>query len=171
MVLLQYSQPLTQKVTRAITLAAILLEAGRFIIPPWQKLLAGLTFFKSEEKKGRLTGAFYFIVGALVVVTFFPRDTALISLAVLAFADSLAAIAGRLKPFKKLYGDKSLSGSLFFFIVSAFFIFLYGSFSMGVVLLLALMVTFVELFSPANIENSLLAIISAILVESAKHFL
>lgn len=171
MVLLQHSQSLTQSVLRAMTLVAILLETARFIIPHWQKFLKRLTFFKMEEKNGRLTGAFYFAVGALAAVTFFPRDTALVSLAVLSFADPLAAIVGRLKPVKAIYRDKSLGGSLFFLIVAVFFLSLYSSFSVVMVLVLALAITLVELISPANVENTLLAIISAILVESAKHFL
>jgi dolichol kinase len=65
-----------------------------------------------ELEDGRLPGAFYFLVGTALAATLFPMNTARYSVECLAWADPVAAWAGRSIPSPKFHKSASLAGCL-----------------------------------------------------------
>jgi dolichol kinase len=65
-----------------------------------------------ELEGGRLPGAFYFLVGTALAVTLFPMNTARYAVECLAWADPIAAWAGRSIPSPKFHKSASLAGCL-----------------------------------------------------------
>lgn len=65
-----------------------------------------------ELEDGRLPGAFYFLVGCTLAVSLFPMNTARYAVECLAWADPVAAWAGRSIPSPKFHKSASLAGCL-----------------------------------------------------------
>ena len=102
-----------------------------------------------EKQKNILTGASYYLIGCLFVVYFIHDESIIMaSLLVMSISDSIAAIIGIKYGKTKIYNNKSLEGS-FSFLVSTLIIlnFFIPSLSMIKLIFIAIMLTFVELFS------------------------
>ncbi|MEA1992825.1 MAG: SEC59/DGK1/VTE5 family protein [Euryarchaeota archaeon] len=69
-----------------------------------------------KHEQGGLGAHVYFTAGALVVVFFLERNVAIASTLMLTFGDGLAAITGKSFGRIKIYGEKTLVGSLSCFI-------------------------------------------------------
>lgn len=69
---------------------------------------------KSEDTK--LSGASYMLISAVISLIIFPADIFFISFTVLIVCDSLAAIIGTIWGSHKILGNKSMEGSVAFFI-------------------------------------------------------
>lgn len=67
---------------------------------------------REEEKKGSLTGATWVLIAAFTVIALFPKPIAILALLFMSFGDSVAAILGIAIGRIKLFGDKTLEGSL-----------------------------------------------------------
>lgn len=67
-----------------------------------------------------IAGTTWLIVGVLAIVLFFPRPIVLLSLLFLAFADPIASLVGILYGKDKIFGRKSLQGTLAGFAVCTF---------------------------------------------------
>jgi dolichol kinase len=65
-----------------------------------------------ELEDGRLPGAYYFLVGTALAATLFPMNTARYAVECLAFADPIAAWAGRSIPSPNIHKSASLCGCL-----------------------------------------------------------
>lgn len=76
-----------------------------------------LHYFMREHEKEKMTGIFFYLLGAGLSLLFFTHRIASISIFFLIFADPLSSIVGVLYGKKKITPTKSLEGSL-----SAFFI-------------------------------------------------
>lgn len=87
--------------------------------------LAGPIMRQSEVHK--LAGTTYLITGVLLVTAIFPREIVLLTILFLAFADPIASYFGIRYGKDKIFGEKSLQGSLAAFVVCAVitFVFLY----------------------------------------------
>jgi dolichol kinase len=70
---------------------------------------------RENEKKG-FTGSTYFMCGTFFTILLFPRDIAIVSLCVLVISDTCASVVGISIGRIKLVGNKSLEGTLAFFI-------------------------------------------------------
>lgn len=107
-----------------------------------------------KAKKIRLTGASYVILSALCANVLFSQEIAIISLGVMLISDSFAAIFGKAFGRLKIL-DKTLVGSVTFFLFSVAVIMYFSYFMNGQIIqynflkiiLVALCATFVELFS------------------------
>lgn len=73
---------------------------------------------RESEKKGGLSGATFFMIGTLITVSCFSKIIAIIAICVLVISDTAAAIFGKLIPSKKIIDEKSIAGTLAFFITS-----------------------------------------------------
>ncbi len=101
---------------------AFAVEFLRFTQPAFRDLFnRTLGFLLREGERRHICGATYWLIGAFLVVFFFPRHVAVFSLYMLIVSDSLAAWVGRSAGKIHLANGKTLEGSLAFF-VSAFLI-------------------------------------------------
>ena len=117
----------------------------------------------SEESK--LTGATYVFISILFISIFFSKETALASLLIMSISDPFAALVGRsFGSFSIL--NKSLEGSISFFVITFLILFLLN-FDSLVILTVASFCTIIELFSKKiNIDDNLLVPICASLLLS-----
>lgn len=67
----------------------------------------------------KLSGTTYLLTGVLIVVLLFPRDIVLLTMLYLALADPLASLIGIKYGKDKLFGHKSLQGTLAAYVVCA----------------------------------------------------
>jgi len=80
-----------------------------------------LSFFGSlmrREELKNITGHSFYVLGLLILVIFFPKQIALLSLLYLAVGDPAASIFGTLFGRHKIFGSKSLEGALANFVFS-----------------------------------------------------
>lgn len=116
---------------------------------------------KPSEVSGQITGATTFMIAVSGVSVTYPHVIVVASILILSISDSLASLGGRLFPVQKIRGEKSLTGSLTFFIsclmicwflIPASFVMLIGA---------ASVVTAIELIAPEAWENILIGFGSA----------
>lgn len=119
-----------------------------------------------SHEKHKLTGATYVFTGAAVCIFLFPKEIAVPSLLILSISDTFAALVGI--PFgKHKFLDKSMEGSLAFFIFTIGILTLFFPQALLVNLVIALAVTLAEAF-PMNLDdNFLIPILSGILLSLA----
>lgn len=80
-----------------------------------------------KSEVDRLSGSSYLVVGVLLVVLLFPRDVVLLTLLFLAFADPVASYFGIRFGKDKIFGHKSLQGTMAAFAVCTLVTFLFLS--------------------------------------------
>jgi len=110
-----------------------------------------------EKKENTFTGATYYLIGCLIVMLLF-KDKSIImaSLLIMSIADSFAAIIGIKYGITKIYNKKSLEGSFTFFIISFIILNIFiSNLSIPISIIIALIVTLVELFSFHHINDNL----------------
>lgn len=78
-----------------------------------------------EHEYNRLAGTSYLLTGVLLVVVLFPRDVVQLTLLYLALADPLASLVGIKFGKDKIFGNKSLQGTLAAFFICAALTFLF----------------------------------------------
>ena len=100
----------------------ILLEYGNFKRYPWARKSFGVLFFRTLRHKEtsrehfQFTGAIYVLVSSLLCLCLFEKTVAAIALTVMLISDSFAALVGRSIGKIKIYKNKTLEGTLAFFI-------------------------------------------------------
>lgn len=72
----------------------------------------------------RINGASWVMLGDVTCLLFFPKFIAITSMLILSLADSLSAVFGRLYNGKEIVPDRTIAGSLVFFIVTLIISFL-----------------------------------------------
>ena len=82
--------------------------------------LRKLPFFFERKKSRPFAGAFWFYIGCGISFILFPHIIASAASSVLAIGDSLSTLIGREIGNHKLIGNKSLEGTLAFFVFSFF---------------------------------------------------
>ncbi len=93
-----------------------------------------------------LSGSFYFVLAILLSVIFLPKNIAMISIAVMIFSDTMAALVGKQIGKIKIIG-KTLEGSIAFFITTLLILYFAISINIYQILLISFLVTLVELIS------------------------
>jgi dolichol kinase len=85
----------------------------------WSKFLVKIfgCMIRPKEKEG-FTGASYILSTDFLVILLFDKPVAIAAIAYIALGDTAAAMVGRRWGFHK-YGNKSIEGSLGFFVVTA----------------------------------------------------
>lgn len=107
-----------------LTVAMITLDLIRFYHQPTARLFNRFfgILLRSSERDGnnlRLNGATFVLISATICIIIFPKLLAVIGLVTLTFADSAAALFGK-RYGKRKFFDKSLEGSIAFFIAACF---------------------------------------------------
>lgn len=74
-------------------------------------------------KKNLLTGGTYYALGIFLALLLFPKEIAILSILIMIWCDTMAALIGKKYGKLKLIKDKSLQGSIAFIITGVFLIF------------------------------------------------
>ena len=122
------------------------------------------TLLKDSEKKGQITGATMFLITSAILSNTFPNRITEVSILILTFADPFASIVGNKISLKNIWRKKTLGGSLSFFVVSLLILNIYFHSNILYLVICALIVTIIELFSGEFLENFLIGFIAAILI-------
>ena len=102
----------------------IILEYGNFKKYSWARKSFGVLFFRTLRNKEmsrenfQFTGAIYVLTSAILCLCFFGKEIACIALTVMLICDSVAALIGRSVGKVKIYKNKTLEGTLAFFIMA-----------------------------------------------------
>ncbi|KAJ5075089.1 hypothetical protein M0811_07794 [Anaeramoeba ignava] len=93
-------------------------ELVRYKFPEINKKIIGFMgkIMRENEKKG-IAGASWYMLGSFISVTFFPPLIGITALLFLIFGDLFAALIGKVYGKTKIYGPKSLEGSIGCFVV------------------------------------------------------
>lgn len=100
----------------------IILEYGNFKKYSWARKSFGVLFFRTLRNKEtsrehfQFTGAIYVLSSALMCLCFFGKEVATIALTVMLISDSVAALVGRSVGKIKIHANKTLEGTLAFFV-------------------------------------------------------
>lgn len=116
----------------------------------WWREVAAL--FRPKET-GKLSGSSFLLLAAVLMVFFFPREIAVLSLLYLLVGDLAAALVGR-KIGKHKIGTKSLEGSLAFLLAAAVVSFLVPNLPTANKLLAASVAAAVEIL-PLSLDDNL----------------
>lgn len=107
-----------------ILVGNVILEYGNFKKYPWARKSFGVLFFRTLRNKEtsrehfQFTGAIYVLASALLCLCFFGKEVAAIALTVMLISDSAAALVGRSIGKVKIYKNKTLEGTLAFFLTA-----------------------------------------------------
>ena len=125
-------------------------------------------YFSIVTKKyeiDKLTSASYVFLSIMIVVFLFDEVSAAAALTIMILSDPVASLVGRVFGNLKLIGNKTLEGSLAFFISSIIILLLYN-FEVFEVLFVSVGATLIELFSKKIRidDNFLIPLVSATLL-------
>lgn len=113
-----FSQKLAAFITFCLFLCALLIDALRLLLPPFNRWF--LNHFSTLFKKGEyasLTSTVYYLAAVTLTIYIFPKKIAICALLYLTLGDPIAAIAGYYIPLKRIWQTKTLGGSLSNFLV------------------------------------------------------
>jgi dolichol kinase len=115
--LLTNNKALVLVVTGAIFLTVLLIDIFRIFNKSVNDVFCKyLKFTIREGEKRGFTGSTYFMCGTFFTILLFPREVAIVSLCVLVISDTCASVVGISIGRVKLVGNKSLEGTLAFFV-------------------------------------------------------
>jgi diacylglycerol kinase (CTP) len=107
------SRPMALQTLTFLCAVGIFIDVYRQKAPWLNKLVVTLgQHIMRESEKAGLAGSTYLLVGVLVIVAIFPPSVVLLSLLFLAVADPIASYFGIRYGKDKLFGKKSLQGSM-----------------------------------------------------------
>lgn len=104
-----------------------ILEYGNYKRWKWARNLFGRLFFKTLRKKEtkriyfQSSGSLYVLLAAIACTLLFSKPIAVISITVMLISDTFAALIGKAYGTRQIYKNKSLEGTVAFF-MSALFI-------------------------------------------------
>jgi dolichol kinase len=106
-----------------------------------------------EEERDTLMGSTYFLFSSILVILFFPKPIAIVSLLILILSDTAAALVGKVVGRIRIFG-KTLEGSLAFFFTSLIIVWVYPGLDCFWGSLAALGATLIELL-PIRLDDNL----------------
>ena len=106
-------------------------------------------------EKHNLSGASWVFIGAGLTVLIFNQNIAIISILVLSLSDTASALIGIKYGVTKLFA-KSLEGTVAFFIITYFIIFIFSTASPILIFITATIVAFIELISTQRVNDNVL---------------
>lgn len=122
-VLYQFVITRAQATTILVVLCAVFgtLEVTRRIWPGWNDILVSKVFHTIARPREyyRVNSATWYLFALAIVTPLFSKPAVLVGVLVLAFGDPAAAWIGKSIGKRKLVGNKSLEGSLAFFVAGA----------------------------------------------------
>ena len=100
---------------------ALFVELSKMLFPSFRGLFMRCfaPILRSHERKGRITGATYYLIGSFLCILFFRQDIAIVCVCFLILGDLFAAVVGKMWGRTKLLNKKSLEGSIACFVVCA----------------------------------------------------
>jgi len=143
-----------------ISILFLIAEILRFKHRKSEVLFQNIFFplLREKEKNKHITGATYLFISATVTFIIFKKEIAVPAVMILTIADSFAAIVGKMTDSAKLF-DKSLAGSVTFFIISIIILLLFVPDLGWLILVIAVIVTIIEVL-PLPINDNLLISLS-----------
>ena len=102
-----------------LVLIALLIELLKAVLPPFRDLFYQVftPVLRSNERKGAITGATYYLIGAFLPILIFPKILAIVCIFFMILGDMAAALIGKKWGRTKLFPQKSLEGSMACFLV------------------------------------------------------
>lgn len=100
----------------------VLIEYGNYKKYPWARRTFGSLFFRmlrnkeTTHGKFQVSGSLYVLLAAIACTLLFPQPVAVISLSVMLISDTSAALFGKAYGTRKLNKNKSLEGTVAFFL-------------------------------------------------------
>ena len=79
---------------------------------------------EKDFKKNLFTGGTYYALGIFLALLLFPKEVAVLSILIMIWCDTMAALIGKKFGKRKIIGDKSLEGSLAFVITGILLVFI-----------------------------------------------
>ncbi len=148
-------------------LLVIILDLSRHYIKPWKNFFHKIfrNYLKDAEVKASPAGATTLWTGLYATLVIFPFSTFVAAGSVAVFADPLAAISGRLAGFVELRRGKTTAGSVIFIFISILLLRWYWNIPLIHSIFISILLSVVEIFSPPAVENFLLCMAGATLVE------
>ena len=116
---------------------------------------------RSQERRGGLTGATYYLIGSFLCILLFDKTLAIVCLCFLTLGDLFAALIGKQWGRIKLFSRKSLEGSLACFVVCTGIALLIGLHPV-VAVVGALVATLIELLPTGVDDNVTIPLISGL---------
>lgn len=98
-----------------------IIEYGNYKKYPWARKTYGRMFFKTLRNKEckrvffQISGSLYVLLAAIICTVLFSKAIAAIALTVMLISDTMAALVGKAYGTRKLYKNKSLEGTVAFF--------------------------------------------------------
>ena len=144
----------------ALALGAELLKG---LVPAFRAIFLRVfsPILRSQEQKGCLTGATYFLIGSFLCIFLFDKTLAIVCLCFLTLGDLCAALIGKQWGRIKLFSRKSLEGSLACFVVCTTVALLIGLHPV-VAIAGALVATLIELLPTGVDDNVTIPLISGL---------
>ena len=144
----------------AIVLGIELLKA---FLPAFQGIFVRIfsPILRSQERRGGLTGATYYLIGSFLCILLFDKTLAIVCLCFLTLGDLFAALIGKQWGRIKLFSQKSLEGSLACFVVCTGIALLIGLHPV-VAVTGALVATLIELLPLGVDDNVTIPLISGL---------
>ena len=148
-----------------LTGIALLIELLKVLFPPFMDLFVRIfsPMLRSRERKGGLTGATYYLIGALLCILIFEKTLAIVCIGFLILGDLFAAVIGKQWGRTKLFSKKSLEGSLACFVVCALIALI--KFHPIVALTGAIVATLIELIPTGLDDNLSMPLISGMVMQ------
>ena len=142
---------------------ALVAELLKGVVPAFRAIFLRIfsPILRSQEQKGGLTGATYFLIGSFLCILFFDKTLAIVCLCFLTLGDLCAALIGKQWGRIKLFTRKSLEGSLACFVVCTAAALLIGLHPV-VAIAGALVATLIELVPTGIDDNVTIPLISGL---------
>ncbi len=139
------------------------IELLKALLPAFRAMFMRIfsPILRSQERKGGLTGATYYLIGSFLCILFFDKTLAIVCLCFLTLGDLFAALIGKQWGRIKLFSRKSLEGSLACFIVCTAAALLIGLHPV-VAIAGALVATLIELLPTGVDDNVTIPLISGL---------
>jgi dolichol kinase len=106
-----------------------------------------------EKERSTLMGATYFLFSSILVILFFPKSIAIVSLLILILSDTAAALVGKAIGKVRIF-EKTLEGSLAFLVCSLLIVWVYPELNRFWGSLAALAATLIELL-PIRVDDNI----------------
>ena len=154
----------TAIITVGVLLAIALgIELLKVFLPSFRVMFMRIfsAMLRSQERRGGLTGATYYLIGSFLCILLFDKTLAIACLCFLTLGDLFAALIGKQWGRIKLFSQKSLEGSLACFIVCTAVALLIG-FHPVVAIAGALVATLIELLPIGVDDNVTMPLISGL---------
>ena len=146
-----------------LVMLALATELLKGVIPAFRAIFLRIfsPILRSQEQKGGLTGATYFLIGSFLCILLFDKTLAIVCLCFLTLGDLCAALIGKQWGRIKLFSRKSLEGSLACFVVCTAAALLIGLHPV-IAIAGALVATLIELLPIGVDDNVTIPIISGL---------